>query len=100
MKKTVIKLLQIAVVLFLLLFLVLEAFEISFFVKGDVIVIYTAVVTTLCWLLLGWLFIPYKKLHYGFMIAVTAVFAYLYFFQGEITSAHTKQKYIESGVEE
>ena len=100
MKKTVIKLLQVAVVLFLLLFLVLEVFETSFFVKGDIMVVYTAVATTLCWLLLGWLFIPYKKLHYGFMIFVTAFFAYLYFYQSEITSAHTKQKYIENGIAE
>jgi len=97
MKKIIIKSLQVIFVLLLMLCLVIEVFETSFFIKGDVMVVYTAVITTLCWLLAGWLLMPYKKLHYCFFVLVAAVFAYLYFLQEEIVSAHAKQVCVETG---
>lgn len=100
MKKHIYTGLKIAVVLFLCMMLAMEAFETSFYISNDLTVIYTAIITTLCWLLLGWLFVDYKKIHYIMLGIFSVSFLYLCFIHGEIQKAHEKQKNVETSIVE
>lgn len=83
--------------LFLLTMLVLEAFLTAPFVKADIIVVYTAIITTLCWLLLGVAFGRLSKGLYIFLAIVAGAYFYFYYFNSEIHLAHEQERCLDLG---
>ncbi len=82
---------------FLLVMLVLEAFLTAPYLNYDIIVIYTAVITTLCCLLIGLFFIIYSKWLYTFLLITVGAFLYLYYFDARISLAHQQERCVDLG---
>lgn len=84
-------------VLFLLIMLISEAFVTAHFIESDIIVVYTAVITTLCWLLIGLFFTTYSKWLYIFLFMTVGAFFYLYYFDTRISLAHQQERCMDLG---
>lgn len=85
------------ILLFSLSMLVSEAFLTAHFIESDIIVVYTAVITTLCWLLIGLFFITYSKWLYTFLFITFGAFLYLYYFDARISLAHQQERCMDLG---
>lgn len=96
-KKISIIFLKGIILLFLLSMLVSEAFLTAHFIEYDIIVVYTAVITTLCWLLIGLFFITYSKWLYLFLFMTVAAFLYLYYFDARVSLAHQQERCMDLG---
>lgn len=82
---------------FLLVMLILEAFLTAPYLNYDIIVVYTAVITTLCCLLIGLFFITYSKWLYTFLFITIGTFFYLYYFDARISLAHQQERCVDLG---
>lgn len=87
------------IALFLLVILVLEAFLTAPYISYDITVIYTAIITTLCWLLIGWLFMHYSYFQYFLFFIAVIPFLYLYCFDVQIKLAHQQERCVDLGQE-
>lgn len=96
-KKIFIDLTKGLILLFLLTMLILEAFLTASYVKYDTSVIYTAIITTLCWLLIGCLFMSYSSRHYIFLAIITATYFGFYYLNDEINLAHQQERCLDLG---
>lgn len=95
--KLFINLIKVVSALFLLVMLILEAFLTAPFLPHDVSVVYTAIITTLCWLLLGWFFLYFSKWQYVFFAVVTAGYFYFYYFDARVSLAHQQERCLDLG---
>ena len=59
---------------------------------------YVAIITTLCWSLFFWIFIPYKLKHYLFMLLALAAFLQMFFFNLYIKRAHLLDSCLDHGL--
>lgn len=97
MKKTFINLTKGLIVLLLLTMLILEAFLTAPYVEYDTSVIYTAVITTLCCLLVGCFFMPRSIRRYIFLAIITAIYFSFYYLNSEINLAHQQERCLDLG---
>lgn len=81
----------------IILMLVVEVFITSFYLENDIIVIYTAIITTLCWTILFWIFIKFKYYHYIWMSVLLCSFIYMYLMNNQIHNAHEINGCLEIG---
>ncbi len=96
-KKVFINFLKGIILLFLLVMLVSEAFLTAHFMEPDIIVVYTAVITTLCCLLFVLFFIAYSKFLYLILFIFISIFLYLYYFDSKISLAHQQERCLDLG---
>ena len=96
-KKISVNFIKGVILSFLLVMLVLEAFLTAPYLTYDIIVVYTAVITTLCWLLIGLFFITYSKWLYAFLFITFGAFLYLYCFDARISLAHQQERCVDLG---
>lgn len=96
-KKISVNFIKGVILSFLLVMLVLEAFLTAPYLTYDIIVVYTAVITTLCWLLIGLFFITYSKWLYAFLFITFGAFLYLYCFDARISLVHQQERCVDLG---
>lgn len=96
-RKLFINLIKGMSVLFLLTTLILEAFLTAPFLPYDVNMVYIAIITTLCWLLLEWFFLHFSKWQYVFLAATIVACFYLYYFDTRVGLAHQQERCMDLG---
>lgn len=95
--KTLLIVIKGIIVLPLIIFLILEAYTTQNQEAQMAHIQYVAIITTLCWILVLWLFISYKVKHYIFLAFILTAFFQMFFFNIHIKRAHQLDICIDRG---
>lgn len=83
--------------LILIAFLIIEVFLTSSSLEAETIIIYTAIITSLCWVLVFWIFTKFSLFQRLLALLIYIAFLYMYFLNTQVGIAHGVQGCLETG---
>lgn len=81
----------------LIFFFIYEAYITQNEESSMVHIQYVAIITTLCWCLIFWIFLSYKLKHYLFVFLIFIAFLQMFFFDIYIQRAHQMDRCLDKG---